>query len=179
MVSEWAGQKEMKTQFSKTITESKKTEKLEQDQKNMATFNTSYPNAIKMLEEIDTRLPWRKNIVDSLMRWVKNKGSLSAKQLSLVTDMYLDNCAMSDSSIKEQVNCRKLCFRLLETRLGKVTSFIKSVTAQTDTRPFSQSQMRGVRKIADFKKKELSQVPELSGKNFDGWNKLPKSGLDN
>lgn len=140
----------------------------EKSEQNLEIFKQTNQRAWEMLEELKTRCPWRKGIVNSLVGYVEFKGQLTAKQLSLITDMYLDNCAMSDGDITEQVDCRKLCFKLMNTSLGKMGKFIQSVLNQTGTRPFTQAQIRGVRKIANWKKEELSKINIDS--TFDGWN---------
>jgi len=123
---------------------------------------------IEMLEEMK-RLPWRKDILKSLTQQLKERGKLTPKQQSFITDMYIDNCIISDEEINRQVKLRKLCFRLQECRLGRVQSFVNSVITFTENRPFSLAQGRSIINIAHRKRKELQTIEEYTEKNFDGW----------
>lgn len=137
-----------------------------------AEFNEKYPKTLEMLNEIKDRIPWQRGLVASLQGHIKRKGNLTPKQASLVTSLYLDNCVKSDGEIKQQVECRKLCLRLMECRLGKTQDFVRSVASYTYDRPFSLAQMRCINKVATRKRKELSSIPEFDEHNFDGWHQV-------
>ena len=139
---------------------------------NRANFTKENPNAISMLEEIRGRIPWQRWKVDHLLSKIEKYSKLTAEELSKVTDMYLNCCATSDADIIEQVGCRKLCIRLLDTRLGKVHRFVESVADNTSFWRFSPAQMRAIRNIAYLKRQELGEVPHLDESTFDGWYKI-------
>lgn len=139
-------------------------------------FQKDNPRAVEMLEEMQ-RIPWRRDIVNSLMEQAKKKGKLSPKQLSLVTDLYLDNCMTSDADIARQVACRKLVFRLMKCRLGRMVEFVHSVHDFTYNRPFTAAQMRAIQNIAKKKENELGEIKEYDETNFDGWNTLSPSRM--
>ena len=132
-------------------------------------FKVQYPRTVEMLDEIRNRIPWQRGLVDSLQRYLKRKGELTPKQASLVTSMYLDNCVQSDADIRLQVDCRKLALRLMDCRLGKMMDFVRSVVSHTYNRQFSLAQMRSINKIGARMQKELSNIPELDERGFDGW----------
>jgi len=134
----------------------------------LAKFEDKHKRAAEMLLDVKNRLPWHRNITDSLIRQAERKGNLSDKQLSLITKLYLESCVRSDGDIKSQVECRKMCIRLSKLELGRTSDFIESVLEQTSTRPFSPLQMKSVRKIAKFSK-QIESVPELDDNTFDGW----------
>lgn len=134
-------------------------------------FRKNNPRVIEMLFEIKERIPWQRELVNSLIEQIKFKGRLTDKQKSLVTSVYADSCMKSDKDIELQVEYRKLIFRLLETRLGKVKVFVNSVMLNTTTKPLSLLQMRAIRNVAEKNKVELANIAELNESNFDGWNK--------
>jgi len=151
----------------------------EEKKKNLAKFVKKHPRAMEMLEEIKERIPWQRQFVGSLLVQVEQKGELSPKQRSLITSLYADCCIKSDADIREQVECRKLCLRLLETELGRMRDFVQSVANFTYNRPFSPLQMRSIRNMAERKRKDLEHIPDFNEKNFDGWNFARWSEGDN
>lgn len=122
----------------------------------------------EMLEEM-RRLPWRKDVINSLNKQLKERGKLTDKQQSFITDMYLDNCVISDEEIKKQIELRKLCLRLIKCNLGKIHGFVSSVIQFTESRPFSSAQSNSIMKIAQRKRKELKTISEYTKETFDGW----------
>lgn len=142
----------------------------EEKQKNVAKFKEKHTRAIEMLEEMRERIPWQRQFLNSIYIQIEQKGDLSPKQRSLITSLYLDNCVRSDADIKEQVELRKVCLRLLEIKLGRTRSFIQSVANFTNNRPFSPLQMKSIRGVAEKRERVLSEIPDFTDDNFDGWN---------
>jgi len=145
---------------------------------NYIKFKEANPRVVEMLEEL-SRVPWQRHIVGSLTSWINAKSNLTSGQKSLVTNLYLDNCVVSDADIRRQVETRKMCFRLMKCRLGRdMVNFVGSVASYTDTRPFTPAQMKAIDKIAHRMKTQLSGIPELGKKDFDGWYQTADVGLD-
>ena len=136
---------------------------------NLAKYKEKHPRIIEMLEEMKDRIPWQRQMTESLLHWIIKRGDLSEKQTALVVSLYADSCVRSDSNIKAQVECRKLCYRLMKTQLGKMNGFVLSVLDHTNTYPLSPAQMKAIQKVAKRKETELEDVPDLTGDNFDGW----------
>ena len=132
-----------------------------------------------MLLEVKGRIPWQRNITSSLIGWIEKHGKLSDKQMSLISSLYADNCMRSDEDVAAQVECRKLCIRLMQ--LGELQEFVQSVLDHTGEYPLSARQMKAIRNVAAKKKKELESVPELDENTFDGWFQIGflSRGLDN
>lgn len=140
---------------------------------NVAKFSEDHAETLSMLTEIRDRMPWRRGVVDDLTKFVKNKGKMSAKQRMFITSMYIDNCAMSDMRVREQIATRKLMYRLLQLgTLGKVKNFVYDVSYRTDSMPFSPNQIKALQRIAERSRQALADIPELDDTHFDGWFKI-------
>lgn len=122
------------------------------------------------LEETKKRLPWIRELVDSLQGHAEILGSMTDKQKCLATSIYIDACVTTDDKLFEQVETRKLGYRLMQLRLGnKAGNLIYDIMYRADTRPFSLGQMRVIKDIANNKRVELTNIPKLTDKTFDGW----------
>jgi len=141
--------------------------KIDQDMTKFEKYRQEKPRVVEMIAEIYDRIPWRRAVAKSLLEQIKYKGSLTPKQESFATSLYIDSCVMTDDEIRRQHECRKLAMRLLKTRLGLVNEFIASVVNQTHSRSLSAAQMRGIQNIAARKKKELDNVPEIEPSQDD------------
>jgi len=127
------------------------------------------------LEETEKRMPWCRQLVTSLRGYAEFKGKMTDKQKSLATSLYLDCCMTTDDKIQEQVNCRKLGYRLLELQLGRTGDFLLDVMTRCDGRAFTGGQMRAIYNISTRVAHPLASIPELTDDSFDGWfKKLPK-----
>jgi hypothetical protein len=134
------------------------------------------------LEETEKRLPWCRSLVASLRGYVEFKGKMTDKQKSLATSLYLDCCMTTDDKLEEQVNCRKLGYRLLELQLGRTGDFVRDVMCRCDGRAFTGGQMRAFYNIAKRVAHPLANIPEINDEIFDGWfkkNPSQKIRLDN
>jgi hypothetical protein len=134
----------------------------------------SNTNLIKFMNEISSRMLWNRTLIDSLWSHVDRKGCLSDAQMGLVTNLYIDNCAWSDSKIKEQQAARKLCYRLIECRLGRSKSFIQDLFWKSENRPFSRGQLRALYNVANRFRVQLDHIPEIETDEWDGWFKKQK-----
>jgi hypothetical protein len=145
---------------------------------NLNKFKSENTTLWNMLEEVESRIPWQRIIVQDLIGWVKRSGNLTEKQRGLVTSLYMDNCVTTDVKIEEQREARKLCYRLLEVELGQVRNFVYDVTYKTDTRSFTAGQLRAIKNIAKRFRHKLEDI-ELDEEAFDGWiRKVPGIRLD-
>ncbi len=133
------------------------------------------------LLETKERLPWTRQLVESLQRQVVSRGKLSDNQRSLATSLYIDTCITSDDKIFEQKEMRKLGYRLLTLNLGRVQEFVSDIMFRTDSRAFTLGQMRAFQNIAKRQRLQLTKVPKLiEGETFDGWFKIePSTDVDN
>ena len=132
------------------------------------------------LEETKQRLPWTRSTIDSLRGYIENTGTLTDKQKSFATSLYIDACVTTDDRLFEQVETRKLGYRLMELELGRVHSLVYDIMDRTDSRPFSLGQARAFNNIAKRQRVKLTQIPKLTDETFDGWFKIePKIQLDN
>jgi len=133
------------------------------------------------LDETKERLPWIKSLVDSLQGQIIHKGTLTDKQRSLATSLYLDACMTSDDKVFEQQEARKLGYRLMVLNLGRVQQFVSDIMYRTDKRPFTLGQITAFQNIAKRQREKLSKVPKLiDGETFDGWfKKEPREDVDN
>jgi len=146
------------------------TGKDKEDNLNKFLATPEYQTLWSRLEETKKRLPWTRSTVDSLKAFVEGKGSLTDKQKSFATSLYIDMCVMSDDRLFEQVETRKVGYRLLDLELGRARNFVIDVMYKTDTRPFSLGQMRALNNIAKRQRVKLTQIPKLvDGETFDGW----------
>jgi len=137
---------------------------------NLAKFNKGHANTMDMLKEIGERMPWRRGIVASLTSFVKNKGALTAKQRMFITSMYIDNCAMSNVRVQEQITTRKTVYRLLKLNtLGQVRKFVYDLSYRTDAMPFTPNQIKAIQNIASRAREQLAEIPDLTDTEFDGW----------
>jgi len=124
------------------------------------------------LEETKQRLPWARSTVDSLKAYVEQKGTMTEKQKSFATSLYIDACVTTDDRLFEQVETRKLGYRLMELELGRVRSLVTDIMLKTDSRPFSLGQARAFNSIAKRQCVKLTQIPKLTDETFDGWFKI-------
>jgi hypothetical protein len=132
-----------------------------------------------MMDELSARLPWTKTLMTELKDYVALKECLTDGQTTLVVNLYMNSCVMSDESLAEQKAVRRLIVRLSLCNLdggyrarnyGNGTeSFVRSVKSFTDKRPFTHNQMSAVKKLAERNQSRLSQAPELTDENYDGW----------
>lgn len=146
--------------MKKNISDEKKAE-------NLAKFETQNERLTEMMKELEERNPWLKRTIQSIRGRAEERGNLTQKQKIYITSLYIDNCVRSDADIREQIVIRKLCYKLLDTHLGKMRSFVLSVFDRTSHSPFSPAQIRAIRNIA--KVSEFAKIPEITDKNFDGW----------
>lgn len=121
------------------------------------------------LEETKQRLPWTRSIVDSLKGYVEQAGKMTDKQKSFATSLYIDACVTNDDRLFEQVETRKLGYRLMELELGRVKSLVIDIMLKSDSRPFSLGQIRVFHSIAKVQCVKLTQIPKLTAETFDGW----------
>ncbi len=124
---------------------------------------------VAMMNEVFERLPWQRNVLESLNGSIERKGTLSEKQRAFILSMYMDCCVMSDERVAEQIAVRKICYRLLTLNLGQAQAFVTSVLNRTDQRPFSAGQVRAITNIATRLKYSLAKVPDFTPEEFDGW----------
>lgn len=174
-----------KRRYEVQIAEAQKTFTQADKESNLAKFleTPEHKKLWERLEETEKRMPWCRNLVASLRGYTEFKGAMTDKQKSLATSLYLDCCMTTDDKIQEQVNCRKLGYRLLELRLGRTGDFILDVMTRCDGRAFTGGQMRAIYNIAKRVAHPLASVPEMTDDSFDGWfKKLPKvegdTGMD-
>jgi len=132
------------------------------------------------LEETRQRLPWIGSLVDDLQSYAGKHGTLTDKQKSLATSIYIDACVTSDDKLFEQVETRKLGYRLLELGLSAAGKrFILDVMDRANSRPFSLGQIRAINDIAKRQCVKLTQISKLTDETFDGWFLIePKVELD-
>ena len=121
------------------------------------------------LDETKQRLPWTRSTIDSLKTYVEQKGTMTEKQKSFATSLYIDACVTSDDRLFEQVETRKLGFRLMELELGRVRSLVLDIMDKANSRPFSLGQTRAFNSIAKRQCVKLTQIPKLTEETFDGW----------
>ncbi len=134
---------------------------------NFGQYASKKPRIMEMLLEVDKRIPWQRHLTQSMLKQIRIKGRLSAKQESLITSLYIDSCVVSDAEIQRQIECRKLCGRLKGCRLGRLDRFITSVWLQTYQKRFSPAQMRAINNIAEKCQDKLDDVPELPPDAWD------------
>ena len=131
------------------------------------------------LDETKKRLPWIQATVDSLEAYIEKNGTLTDNQKSFATSLFIDACVTSDDRLFEQVETRKLGYRLMKLELGRVRSLVTDIMFRTNTRPFSLGQMRAFNNIAKRQIVKLTQIPKLTDETFDGWNLIePETKLD-
>jgi hypothetical protein len=135
---------------------------------NLIKFNVNNAQLASMVEELK-RLPWLKRLLNSLMESAQNHGTLSDKQKSMVTSLYIDSCVISDADIQEQIECRKLILRLYEVIMftGRSRAFIGSLAMQEHK--YTSNQLKAIRVVANRFRVRLESVPELEKSAFDGW----------
>jgi len=130
------------------------------------------------LEETTQRLPWIKSLVDSLKSYAEQTGNLTEKQKSLATSIYIDACVTTDDRLFEQVEARKLGYRLMELELGRVRELVIDIMYRADNRPFSLGQIRALNNIAKRQRVKLTQIPKLTNETFDGWFLIEKTEMN-
>ena len=131
------------------------------------------------LEETRQRLPWTRSTIDSLKSYAERTGAMTEKQKGFATTLYIDACVTSDDRLFEQVETRKLGYRLMNLELGRVASLVIDIMYKTESRPFSLAQMRAFNNIAKRQRVKLTQIPKLTEETFDGWFLIePKVELD-
>lgn len=138
---------------------------------NLKTFLASEAHQIlwERLEETKQRLPWTRSTVDDLKAYAERTGKMTVKQKSFATSLYIDACVTSDDRLFEQVETRKLGYRLMELELGRVRSLVIDIMYHTSSRPFSLGQTRAFKNIAKRQCVKLTKIPKLTEKEFDGW----------
>jgi len=149
---------------------------------NLKNFTASpeHKKLLDRLEETKQRLPWSRSTVDSLRTYIEQHGELTDKQKSFATSLYIDACVTTDDKLFEQVETRKLGYRLMELELGRVTNLVYDIMLRADTRPFSLGQQRALKNIAKRQCVKLTQIPKLNEETFDGWFKIqPEIAVDN
>lgn len=140
-----------------------------EDNLNKFFASPEYKKLWDRLEETKQRLPWIRATVDSLEAYIEQTGTLTDKQKSFATSLYIDACVTSDDRLFEQVETRKLGYRLMDLELGRVRSLVIDIMFRTNTRPFSLGQMRAFNNIAKRQRVKLTQIPKLTDETFDGW----------
>lgn len=131
-----------------------------------------YKTLWNRLDETRQRLPWTRSTIDSLKNYIEEKGTLTDKQKSFATSLYIDACVTSDERLFEQVETRKLGYRLMELELGGVRSLVINIMSRVDSRPFSLGQARAFTSIAKRQCVKLTKIPKLTNETFDGWFKI-------
>lgn len=131
------------------------------------------------LEETKQRLPWTRGTVDSLKAHVERTGEMTVKQKGFATSLYIDACVTTDERLTEQVETRKLGYRLMDLELGRVRSLVIDIMYHTSKRPFSMGQARAFKNIAKQQCVKLTHIPKLTNKEFDGWFLIDKEILGN
>ncbi len=123
------------------------------------------------LDETKQRLPWTRSTVDSLKTYAEKTGKMTEKQKSFATSLYIDTCVIGDDKLFEQVETRKLGFRLMQLELRNVQSLVTDIMFRTNTKSFSLGQIRAFQNIAKRQQAKLTKVKKLTdGVDFDGWN---------
>lgn len=135
------------------------------------------------LKETKERLPWTRQIVTSLQEWVEKHGSLTEKQKGLATSLYIDACVISDDKLFEQAEARKLGYRLMELRLGRIHDTVHDIMLKSDGRILTPGQIGVFQGVAKQQCVKLTLIPKMTEENFDGWFKTapiaePEEGLD-
>ena len=130
------------------------------------------------LDETKQRLPWIRSTVDSLKGYAENNGVMTEKQKSFATSLYIDACVTTDDRLFEQVEARKLGYRLLNLQLGRVQVLVNDIMDKADSRPFSMGQIRVFKNIAKRQCVKLTQIPKLTDETFDGWFLIEKKVSD-
>lgn len=124
------------------------------------------------MEEIHGRIPWNKNLIDSLWNHIDHKGSLTDGQSTMLTNLYIDSCVWTDEKICAQQEARKMLYRLCDCRLGKSKDFVWSVFANSSKFPLSLGQYNAVmEKVAPRFKEQLELKPEIEEDDWDGWHR--------
>ncbi len=139
---------------------------------NVAMFceNPEQKNLWDRLTEVEQRMPWTRELIKSLKDYVGGTGKLSSAQMGLATNLYIDCCMITDERMDEQVNVRKMGYRLLELELGQRTRrFVTDVMYQCNTRRHTPGQIRALSNIASRYSHALTQVADLPDEEFDGW----------
>lgn len=146
------------------------TGKDKEDNLNKFFASPEYKKLWDRLEETKQRLPWIHTTIDSLKAYIEQTGTLTDKQKSFATSLYIDACVTSDDRLFEQVEARKLGYRLMNLELGRVKGFVSDIMYKTNNRPFSLGQIRALNNIAKQQRVKLTQIPKLiDGVDFDGW----------
>ena len=134
-----------------------------------------YKTLWERLDETKQRLPWTRSTIDSLKHFIETTGNLTDKQKSFATSLYIDACVTSDDRLFEQVETRKLGYRLMELELGRVANLVIDIMSRADNRPFSLGQTRAFNNIAKRQCVKLTHIAKLTDETFDGWFLIAKS----
>jgi len=139
--------------------------------KNIETFlaDDGHAKCWQRLDETRERMPWTRSLVDSLKKHICKTGTLTEKQMSLATSLYIDCCIMTDDKIEAQQETRKLGYRLLHLLLGQMEDMVTSIMDNTSKRAFTVAQQRAFNNVAKRQIVELTKIPKHTDETFDGW----------
>ncbi len=130
------------------------------------------PRLLEMLDGI-AQVPWFSSFAGSLREAIEADRATD-KQISFITKLYADSCAISEDTIKEQKKIRKF---LVSSYVAssvldvKTSSFIHSVYYGTASRKMSPRQAQVIEKIYLYNREKILSFLKMheNPPNCDKW----------